>query len=134
MNHKVTLVTTSLLSILLSTIHLTDDIVRGIEPGDRGTFNFVLIATVLLIGTLMLTEHRAGHVIMLIGGLGGAAVAWLHMGGRGLVGGRIAGTSGMFVWVWTLIALGITGMMTAILAALGLWRSFRRRAPAGPMT
>ena len=33
MNHKLTLVTTSLLSILLSTFHITDDIVRGFEPG-----------------------------------------------------------------------------------------------------
>ena len=133
MNHKIMLVTMSLLSILFSTFHITDDIVRGFETGDRGTFNFILIATVLLIGTLMLTERRAGYVIMFVGGVGGAAVAWLHMGGRGMVGGRIAGTSGMFFWVWTLLALGITGMMTAILSAQGLWRSFRRRVPDGPM-
>ena len=125
MNHKITLVTMSLLTILLSTFHITDDIVRGFETGDRSTFNFVLIASVLLIGTLMLTERRAGYVIMLLGGLGGAGVAWLHMGGRGLVGGRIAGTSGIFFWVFTLIALGITGAMTAILSAQGLWRSRR---------
>ena len=125
MNHKIMLVTMSLLTILLSTFHITDDIVRGFETGDRGTFNFVLIATVLLTGTLLLTERRAGYVIMLLGGLGAAAIAWLHMGGRGLVGGRIAGTSGMFFWVFTLIALGITGAMTAILSAQGLWRSWR---------
>ena len=130
MNHKITLVTTSLLTILLATFHITDDIVRGFETGDRGTFNFVLIATVLLIGTLMLTDRRAGYVIMLLGGVGGAGVAWLHMGGRGLVGGRIAGTDGMFFWVLTLIALGITGAMTAILSAQGLWRSFRTRPMA----
>ena len=125
MNHRITLVTMSLLTILLSTFHITDDIVRGFETGDRGTFNFVLIAAVLLIGTLMLTERRAGYAIMLLGGIGGAGVAWLHMGGRGLVGGRIAGTTGMFFWVWTLIALGIAGAMTAILSAQGLWRSWR---------
>jgi hypothetical protein len=32
MTHKVTLTITSLLSILLMAFHLTDDIVRGIEP------------------------------------------------------------------------------------------------------
>jgi hypothetical protein len=125
MNHRITLLTMSMLTILLSTFHITDDIVRGFEPGDRGTFTFVLIATLLLIGTLMLAGRRAGYVIMLLGGVGGAGVAWLHMGGRGLVGGRIAGSSGMFFWVWTLIALGITGMMTAILSAQGLWQAFR---------
>ena len=30
------------------------------------------------------------------------------MRGAGLVGGRIANTDGMFFWVWTLIALGVT--------------------------
>ena len=127
MNHKIMLVTMSLLTILLSTFHITDDIVRGFETGGRSTFTFVLIATGLLIGTLMLTDRRAGYVIMLLGGIGGAGVAWIHMGGRGLVGGRIAGTSGMFFWVFTLIALGITGAMTAIPSAQGLWRSFRTR-------
>ena len=126
MNPRMTLVVMSLLSILLSTLHITDDIVRGIEPGDTGTFMFILIATVLLYGTLPLADRRAGLVIMLLGGIGGVLVSWIHMRGRGLVGGRIAGTSGMFFWVFTLIALGTTGMMTAILAAQALWRSLRR--------
>ena len=128
MSHKIMLVTMSLLTILLSTFHITDDIVRGFENGDRSTFTFVLIATTLLIATLMLTERRAGYAILLLGGMGSAGVAWIHMGGRGLVGGRIAGTSGMFFWVFTLIALGITGTMTAILSMQGLWRSFRARS------
>jgi hypothetical protein len=33
MKHKVTLTITSLLSILFMAFHLTDDIVRGMEPG-----------------------------------------------------------------------------------------------------
>ncbi|HEX6162775.1 MAG TPA: hypothetical protein VFZ31_05390 [Vicinamibacterales bacterium] len=132
MNHKITLVTMSLLSIVLSIFHITDDIVRGIEPGDTGTLTFILIATVLLYGTLPLADRRAGFIIMLLGGIGGVLVAYVHMRGGGLVGGRIAGTSGMFFWVFTLIALGTTGMMTAILAAQALWRSFRRPDAATP--
>jgi len=39
------------------------------------------------------------------------------MSGRGLVGGRIAvGSSGAFFWVWTNIALGVTGMISLALA------------------
>jgi hypothetical protein len=43
------------------------------------------------------------------------------MRGAGLVGGRIANSSGIFFWVWTLIALGVTSAFSAILAARRLW-------------
>jgi hypothetical protein len=48
--------------------------------------------------------------------------------GKGLVGGRIAGSSGVFFWVWTLFALGVTASFSAILSARGLW-SLRRGGP-----
>ena len=47
------------------------------------------------------------------------------MRGAGLVGGRIANSSGMFFWVWTLIALGVTAAFSVVLSASGLW-SLRR--------
>jgi hypothetical protein len=47
------------------------------------------------------------------------------MTGSGLVGGRIANSSGVFFWVWTLLALGVTAIFSAILSAHGLW-SLRR--------
>jgi len=43
------------------------------------------------------------------------------MRGAGLVGGRVAGSSGMFFWVWTLIAAGITGLFSIVLSVRGLW-------------
>ena len=39
MKHKVTLTIASLLSILLMTFHLSDDIVRGMEPGGLKNVN-----------------------------------------------------------------------------------------------
>jgi hypothetical protein len=41
--------------------------------------------------------------------------------GSGLVGGRIANSSGIFFWVWTLIALQVTAIFSLILLARGLW-------------
>jgi len=38
-----------------------------------------------------------------------------------IVGGRIAGSSGMFFWVWTLITIGITGFFSVVLSVRGLW-------------
>jgi hypothetical protein len=36
-------------------------------------------------------------------------------------GGRIADSSGVFFWIWTLIALGVTTIFSAILSTRGLW-------------
>jgi hypothetical protein len=47
------------------------------------------------------------------------------MRGAGLVGGRIANSVGIFFFVWTLIALGVTACFSVVLSARGLW-SLRR--------
>jgi len=81
----------------------------------------VLILVVWLYGTLVLGERRSGYVIMLLGSIAGLGVLVIHMRGAGLVGGRIANSSGVFFWVWTLIALGVTSTLSIILSARGLW-------------
>ncbi len=125
MNHKITLTITSLLSILLASFHLAHDVVLGIEPGGVSNYTGVLIVAVYLYAALMLGERRWAHLIVLIGSIGGAGVPYLHMMGRGLVGGRAANYSGVFFWVWTLLALGVTASVSAVLSARGLW-SLRR--------
>ena len=125
MKHKVTLTIASLLSILLMTFHLSDDIVRGMEPGGIKNVTGVLILVVWLYGTLVLAERRWGYVIMLVGSLLGSFIPVVHMRGSGLVGGEIANSSGVHFWVWTLMALGVTATFSLILSARGLW-SLRR--------
>lgn len=115
MKHSVMLTITSLLSILFMAFHLADDIVRGMEPGGLSTLIGVLILVVWLYGTLVLAERRSGHLIMLLGSIFGAFVTVIHMRGAGLVGGDIANSSGVFFWVWTLIALGVTATFSVIL-------------------
>ena len=119
------LVVTSLLSILLLTLHITDDIVRGISNAEPSNMA-LLVLTVFLYGTLVLAERRSGHVIMLLVGLFAAAMPVMHM--RGAHYGEIAKSPGGFFFVWTLWALGGLGGFTAILAARGLW-DLRRRRP-----
>src|SRR4051794_13975059 len=59
MKHNAILGVTSLLSILLLTLHVTDDIVRGISKAEPS--NTALLALVVfLYGTLVLTERRSG--------------------------------------------------------------------------
>jgi hypothetical protein len=130
MKHNVTLTVTSLLSILLFAFHWTDEVSRGMEPGTLSAFGGVVILVVLLSGPLVLGERRSGYIIMLLGGIFGLGVLVLHMTGKGMVGGRIPPNStGVYFWVWTLIALGSTSTISAILAARGLWNLRRGRSP-----
>jgi len=128
MRHRLTLTITSLLSILFVALHIADDIVRGFETGGLSTLRAVLTLTVWLYGTLMLAERRSGYVIMLLGSMLGCLVSVAHMRGAGLVGGRIAHTSGMLLWVFTVLALGVTASISVVLSARGLWGL--RRGPS----
>jgi hypothetical protein len=80
MKHKTMLTIASLLSILLLTLHITDDIVRGISKA--GSSNIaLLVLVVFLYGTLVFPERRSGHVIMLLVGLFAAGMPVIHMRG-----------------------------------------------------
>ena len=128
MKHQVTLTITSLLAILLFTFHMTDDIVRGFEKGGVSNLTAVPIFVVWLYGTLVLAERRSGYVIVLLASLLSSGVTILHMTGRGV--GEIARSSGGFFFVWTLIALGVTALLSVILSVRGLWSLHRGRASA----
>ena len=118
MKHNTMLAIASLLSILLLTLHITDDIVRGISKAESSNIALLILA-VLLYGTLVLSERRSGHVIMLLIGLFAAAMPVMHM--RGAHYGEIARSSGGFFFVWTLWALGGVGGLTFILSLRALW-------------
>ena len=128
MKHNVMLTVVPLLSILFMTFHLTDDIVRGFEKGGVSNLTAVPICVVWLYGTLVLAERRSGYIIMFLGSIGGLGVLVIHMRGVGLVGGRIANSSGAYFFVWTLIALGVTALFSVILSVRGLW-SLQRGQP-----
>jgi hypothetical protein len=74
----------------------------------------------------VLAERRSGYVIMLVGSLLGLAMPVIHvMGAGGVFRGEIAKSSGAFLVVWTLHALGVTAMFSLILSARGLWNPKR---------
>ena len=125
MKHNTMLTVASLLSLLFLTLHITDDIVRGISKAESSN-TALLVLAVFLYGTLVLPERRSGHVIMLLIGLFAAAMPVMHM--RGSHYGEIVKSTGGFFFVWTLWALGGLGGFTFILSARGLW-SLRRGAP-----
>jgi hypothetical protein len=118
MKPHVVLTITSLLSILLLTLHVTDDIVRGISKAESSN-TALLVLAVFLYGTLVLAGRRSGHAIMLLVGLFAAAMPVIHM--RGAHYSEIARSAGGFFFVWTLWALGGLGGVTFMLSARALW-------------
>ena len=130
MKQNITLTITSLLSILLVTFHVADDVVRGFEPGGFKNIQTILTVFIWFYGTVALAGRRSGYIIILLGSLLGCLVSIAHMRGAGLVGGRIANSSGQFFWVWTVLALGVTSLFSVVLSARGLWSlPWRRTKP-----
>ena len=125
MKYNIMLSVASPLPVLLLTLHITDDIVRGISKAESSNIALLVLA-VFLYGTLVLPERRSGHVIILLIGLMAAAMPVMHM--RGAHYGEIAKSPGGFFFVWTLWSLGGLGGFTVFLSARGLW-DLRRRRP-----
>jgi hypothetical protein len=120
MKHNVTLTVASLLSLLLTIIHMTQD-VMGQRVGSVLYPIPVVVFAVWLYGTLMLSGRISGYVIMLLGGLIGAGMIIVHSKGG------VVSPSGGFFFVWTLFALSTTGWFTMILSARGIWTTIRAR-------
>jgi hypothetical protein len=119
---NLTLTIVSLLSVVLTTLHVTDDVLHTRDGLDSsGVSIILLIILALLYGTVELAGRRLGYILMLLGGLAAAYMPFLHgMGPRATRWG--------FFFIWTLFALGVTGSFGAVLSARALWRSFRAHA------
>jgi hypothetical protein len=115
----------SLLSILLLTLHITDDIVHGFD--EAGLTNMIAIAVlaVLLYGTLIFRETLSGHIIMLIVSIFAVGMPVIHLRSSRI--NDIARSDGGFFFIWTLWALGVIGIFGIILATRGLWELRKRK-------
>lgn len=129
MKNSTMLTVSSLLSALLFSIHMAFDIVHGVESGDRGDLTgTVLIELVWLCAALLLAERRGGLIVLLLGGMLAVTVPALHMNPAG-IGARYAETGGAVFFFWSLLALGVTGALSVVLALRGLWH-LRATTPA----
>ena len=122
MNRNSTLMVASLLSIVFSMLHVTDDITRGFERG--GVFNLLTaipMYAIWLYATLILTGRRSGSIIVLLGSLVGLCIPASHMIGRGLAG-SIAKSDGAFFFISGTLLIGVTSFLSVLLCVNGLWR------------
>jgi hypothetical protein len=122
MKQTATLTTASLLTILFITVHLVN-------------LFAVFFLVVQLYGTLVLGGTRAGYIIIFLCSALGLFISVIHMKGtRGVIGGDIGNSGQAFLFVWTILALGITATFSIILSARALlslpWRRSRRASTA----
>jgi len=135
MKQSAILTTASLLTILFMTLHLAGDILFRISPAGLVNLFPVFVLVVQLYGTLVLGGRRTGYIIIFLGSVLGLLIPVIHMKGtRGLIGGDIGNSSQAFLFVWTILALGITSTFSIILSASALlslpWRRSRRTSTA----
>jgi hypothetical protein len=121
-----TLTIASLLSIILLPFHIGGDVALGLDKGGSGVFFVVVpILLVMACGTLLLAERRSGYVITFLGGLAVLGMPFIHRN-NGFTPAVAKAPGGLF-FIWTLVALGVTGGLAVILSARGLWNLRSRK-------
>ena len=121
------LTASSLLSILLLSLHVAEDVVLRFAGGGLENLVGIAILVVYLCGALLWSDRRSGLVVVLLGSLFSLAKPIIHMTGAGV---GVGATKGALRFVWTLYALGVTGAFGVILSARALRgaRAYRRAA------
>ena len=104
----------SVLSVLMLTLHISQDIVFGLDPAGLHHLFGVALLVVVLCGAVLLRDRRSGKVIMLLGGLMAAAMLPIHM--RKGLRPEFLEKSGALLFVSALYALGVIGLFSVILA------------------
>ena len=128
MRHNVILAITSLLAILFTTFHHADDVVRGLAPGKFSNIIPIIVLAIWLYGTiLVLSERRSGYIIVLVFSFLILGIPVIHMTGSGFAGPRIINGGRAFFFVWTLVMMGATALLSVILSVRGLWSLRRAR-------
>ena len=124
MKPNTALIVLSLLNALFFGLHLTGDIVYGIEEGGREILVGVLIFAVYLYGAVGLPERLAGYIILLLGGLASAALPYMHTARP--LGERFAELPGGFFFIFTLLTMGATGLVAFVLSVQAIWNHQKR--------
>ncbi len=105
---------TSILSVLLLALHISQDIVFGFDRAGLNHLVGVAILLVVVCGAVLLRELTSGKVIMLLGGVMAAGMLPLHM--RHGMRPEFLEKSGALLFIWTLYVLGVNGAFSVILA------------------
>ncbi|HJQ22099.1 MAG TPA: hypothetical protein VJ867_17275 [Gemmatimonadaceae bacterium] len=125
MKPNVLLVVTSLLSVLLLSLHIAEDIILGFAGGGLVNLMGIGVLAVFLCAALLWSDRRWGLIILLLGSLMAILMPVLHMRGAGV---GVKRSADALFFVWTLYALGLTGTLGIVLSARQLWNRRAARA------
>jgi hypothetical protein len=109
----------SLLSIVLLIFHMTDDILREGGMAVQGTSNLtvVVVLGLWLYGTLALAGRKSGYIVALVGSLIAVGMPVLHLAlARKVIENELARARGDYLFVWTLLAVGVSGLFSFIVS------------------
>ena len=109
---------TSIFSVLLLSLHISQDIVFGFDRAGLNHLVGIAILLVIVCGAALLRERLVGKVIMLLGGVMAAGMLPLHM--RHGLRPEFLVKSGALLFIWTLYVLGVNGAFSIILAILAM--------------
>jgi hypothetical protein len=118
MKPGVLLTGTTLITALFLTLHVADDIARGIDTIGLHTLTAILVLGLWLYGTLVLRGRLWGYVLQLLLSIVGLGVVIIHLKGAHM--SQIAVSSGGVLFVWTLFVIGTTSFMSMLLCLQGL--------------
>ncbi len=114
---------TSILSVILLALHISQDIVFGLDRAGLNHLVGVAILLVIACGAVLLRERTSGKVIMLLGGVMAAGMLPLHM--RNGLRPEFLAKDGALLFIWTIYLLGVLGAFSIILAVQALLRGRR---------
>lgn len=113
--------------MVLLTLHIVDDIVRGVDSAGMMNMIGIVVAAVLVYGATVLRERLAGQIMMFLIGFIAAAMPVIHLRSPRI--NELAQGDNGFFFVWTLWALGVIGIF-GMLLAVDMFRE-RRKLDSG---
>ena len=125
MNKNQLLTITSLVSIVLLILHVSDDISRGFDSAGLSNLIAIAVVAVLLYCTLIYRERLAGQIAMLLIALLALGMPLIHLRGT-RINEHAQSTGGLF-FIATLWLLGVTGIFGIVLAAQEMWKTRRQK-------
>ena len=109
---------TTLINALFLTLHVADDIARGIDTIGLHSLIAMGVFGLWLYGTLVLSGRAWGYILQLLLAILGLGVVIIHLKGAHM--SQIAVSSGGVVFVWALFVIGTTSFMSVLLCVHGL--------------
>jgi hypothetical protein len=107
--------------VILLSFHMSQDIVYGYDRSGPTNLIGILILAVFLYAALALPGRRSGYMILLLGSFFAIMMPVIHTSGPGVRTEVVKSSGGLF-YLWTLIALGVSGAVSFVLSLQGLWR------------